>query len=185
MNYFRRFVFDATDTRLVEIRDLFESGVSELTGKTRRLVGTRPEEQGGIIGRFGGVKKSVPALAHFEESPRRIAKAIRKGRRDPLYRPLREVVLEDVLKEEAEAIQSYIDLASPEELAAIAQKPQLARRELIKAHAGRRYCETCKRPHRPSIHLSHGRGAFKRTHGAPRPTWVREMLQRGPTQEGY
>lgn len=66
----------ATRAYMLQFADVAESGATEMTGKGRRDAG----REGEFIGRFGGVKKSYPALDRLKAGPKAIAAAIREGK---------------------------------------------------------------------------------------------------------
>ena len=134
------------DARLMEMRDIFRSGITETTG---RLIYRGGDQAGSrdVVGRLGGVKDSFPELAHEKAGPQAIAKAIERGRG----------VVYDRVRDAAErlAIKEGYRVSRPRKRGKLSEA----------AHkALRRYCRHCKTQHTKDEHRFHGAGAFHRTH---------------------
>jgi len=139
----------AIDARLDEMRGLFRSGLSELTGKARRIgYGESAPELREYGERFKGVKAGFHELRHFKESPGRIADAIERGSGE-LYSHLRAAVREE--------FSSYFP----------AKRKRVERPTVHPHDALTRKCKVCGIPHGKSAHRFHGRGAWLQTHLFP------------------
>lgn len=133
----------AVESRLDEIRDLFRSGLGELTGKSRKVGHGATLEYGA---RFRGVKAAFHELRHFKESPGRIAQAIERGSGN-LYKHLYSAVRDEV--------EPFV-------------KKERKERPSIPPHdALTRKCQKCGVAHGKGAHRFHGRGAWLQTHLFP------------------
>jgi hypothetical protein len=131
-----------TSERLALIRDLAESGITELTGKGRREYGT----EGAFVGRYGGLKPSFPELLKIKDSPKQIAAAIRRGS-GPAYERVYDVVSKQAERE------GYMPA-----------RRRSPGRPTVAPHEGRIYCKRCQDFHTKGQHRFHGPGSFHRTH---------------------
>jgi hypothetical protein len=113
----------ATDYRLQQFADLVHSGVTEMTGKSRRAGGWG---EGEFVGRFGGLKPMFREFETLKESPSAIARAIDKGT-GKTYDRIRATVEYELAKE--------------------GLKPARPRRRgklTVSPHEGRVYCRHCR-----------------------------------------
>lgn len=135
-----------TAARLDSIRDIAESGVTELTGKTKRVeVYAGPDE----LSRFGsGFREMFPELRRLPENdrPKAIAAAIRRGKGK-------------VFDRVRAAVRYGLHDAGMKETRRRSEKPTIAAHERITAK-----CHTCGVPHGRGAHRFHGAGAFHQTH---------------------
>lgn len=131
----------ATAARLSDIVAMYDTGITELTGKAIREYGT----EGAFVGRYGGLKPSFPELERIPDSPKTIAAAIRRGS-GKVFNRVERVVTDAMLKEGFE----------PKKIS--------KRSTPIPPHDGRPYCIHCREFHTRGAHRSHGAGSFHRTH---------------------
>lgn len=137
-------------SRLDEIRDLAESGVSELTGRAK-MESSWDERagpgggQGAVIGRYGGL--NVPELQAAKVSPAVAARAIRRGKGK---------------------VYDRIAGATSYQLQKYGYEPAKTRaggRPTIPGHQRlTRKCKHCLGAHTTTQHRFHGEGAFHNTH---------------------
>lgn len=133
--------------RLHTIRDLAESGISELTGKTRReyFDADHPGERGKVSGRFGGL--NIPELQRSGDSPKAAAQAIRRGRGKVFNR----------IRAATTALLEREGFSPP--------RPRAPGKPVIPAHPRlTRKCRYCEKAHTTAQHRFHGAGAFHQTH---------------------
>lgn len=102
----------ATDMRMNEIADLFESGLGSLSGKGKNVEGLSDMSYSGsqdVKTGFGKLRvkgAGTPEVEGFKESPGRIAEAIRKDGNNPLYVKVREAVKSNLRERMAPEIQA-------------------------------------------------------------------------------
>ncbi len=135
----------ATSARLQEIRDLAESGYSELTGRARREYYRTPQDVGRVVGRFGGL--NIKELQSVGVSHQQAAQAIRRGKGKVFAR-----------------IETSVRREMEREGFKPARKRSTGPLLDVAPHAGRRYCAHCRTFHAKGQHRFHGEGSFHRTH---------------------
>lgn len=151
----------ATERRLMDIRSVFESGLTEHTGRLRYHEGTRE-----IAGRGRGVKHAFPETERLKQSPAIIAKAIKRGK---------GVVYRQVYREaEAEMLREGFEPSK-----------KSGGRKIVEPHKGRRYCIHCKQVHTKGQHRFHGPGAFHSTHAFAFNPRMRRWLKNPPAVKIY
>src|SRR5215831_13854086 len=74
----------ATEARIMELRDLLASGAGELAGKAKREYGEAEWDVGKVIGRFRGLSRDYPELVTIHAPRQNILRAIFR-RKGPLY----------------------------------------------------------------------------------------------------
>jgi hypothetical protein len=138
---------EATDYRLQQIAEAFESGISKQTG---RAVMVESGAGGGgrqVIRRIKGVKSGFPELGILDkDTPAAIAAAIRRGK-GKIYERVRWAVAHGF-----------------EKTGQFSRSTRPAGRRSVKPHPGRKYCRHCRTAHTKGQHIAHGRGSFHRTH---------------------
>lgn len=126
-----------------DFRELARSGITELTGKSRRAGGWG---EGEFVGRFGGIKTGT-AFERLDDSPKIIAEAIDRGKGkvfDRVYRTLAKEAEREGFKKE--------------------KRKRSPGRPVVPPHEGRSYCGHCREMHAKGQHRFHGDGSFHRTH---------------------
>jgi hypothetical protein len=136
----------ATDARIMEIRDILRSGAGELAGKSKREYGPRFYDAGTIIGRFRGYSHAYPELATIDTPRTALLTAIDR-KQGKVYERL------------VKAVQAQMIYAG------YVPRRKSKRGHLgVEAHQGNKKCKLCGVPHTKGEHRFHGPGAFHRTH---------------------
>lgn len=127
--------------RLQEFLQVWQSGVTEMTGKGRRDSG------GAFVGRYGGLKPAYPELMHLKAGPKAIAAAIQRGRGK---------TYQDIV---------YVTSKAMEKLGYRPRRKYSRGALTIPPHAQvRASCKLCLREHSRREHRFHGPGSFDSTH---------------------
>jgi hypothetical protein len=137
----------AVDARLQDMREVFQSGVTEQTGRGIRAGGSGPGSRD-YVGRIGCAKPAFPELRYEKAGPQAIAAAIQRGG-GVVYDRVRSMVERDL---------SNLEWA-PERKKRSPGRPTVAPHPPV-----RRYCQKCRAFHTKSQHRFHGAGSFHRTH---------------------